>query len=226
MWVKGFIGLLIIGLLMGMMVIGCRSDHIGISVSFDALNGLQREDRVLFENNPAGTIEDFEYRPDGTYMTDLKIDKGFAAALTENSQFRMIDDPGRSGHKAVEIVLTQPGGKRLQDGASVKGVSTGGPLWRNELEAGLNFLKDQLDRLARDIQQIPESEAYRRIKESLAGLADEIGRSEEEARRKLKQKWLPKIEKDLEALKKRLQEFGREDEARPLENELDRIRKI
>jgi hypothetical protein len=220
MWVKGFIGLL-----MGMMVIGCRSDHIGISVSFDALNGLQREDRVLFENNPAGTIEDLEYRPDGTYMTDLKIDKGFAAALTEHSQFRMIDDPGRSGHKAVEIVLTQPGGKRLQDGASVKGVSDG-LLWRNELEAGLNFLKDQLDRLARDIQQIPESEAYRRIKDSLSALADEIGRSEEEARRKLKQEWLPKIEKDLEALKKRLQEFGREDEARPLENELDRIRKI
>jgi ABC-type transporter Mla subunit MlaD len=221
MWLKG-----VIGLLVGMVVFACRSDHVGITVSFDALNGLQRKDRVLFENNPAGTIETIEYRPDGTYATLLEIDKAFAAALTEYTQFRMIEDPGISGHKAVEIHVTHLGGTPLPDGALVKGISTSGPLLKKDLEAGLNFLKEQVDRLAREIQQIPESDAYRRIKESLSGLAEEIARSEEKTRQKLKQEWLPKIEKDLEALKKRLHELGREEEARPLENELDRIRKI
>ena len=219
----------LVGLFLVLSVAACRTDFVDIAVSFDSPDGLQREDRVLFEDNPAGKIEKIEYRSDGTYLVHLKIDREFSKALTEYAQFQIISDPGQPGHKAVEIDLIRTGGKRLPDGAVVKGTARRpllSPLLEKDLEAGLKFIREQIDRLAREIRQIPESEAYQQLKKTLSDLADEISRSEEKTRQKLKKEWLPQIEKDLEALKRRMREFGQEDEARPLETELDRIRNI
>lgn len=207
----------------------CRSGSLEINVRFDALSGLAKDDRVLFESNPAGAVETIHYDKDGTYAVRLRIDKGFSNAVTEYSNFGLVDDAGRPGHKAVAIYLERQGGKPLPDGALVTGLSPGQDLAKRlqkDLEAGFNFFKDQIEKFSKDLSQVPESDEYKHLKKNLSDLADEMIGAGEETRQKLKNEWLPKLEKEIEAFRKRLKDLGREDEAEPLQKELERIRKI
>jgi hypothetical protein len=207
----------------------CRSSTLEINVRFNTLSGLEKNDRVLFENNPAGRVEAIHYDKDGSYAVRLQIDKGFSNAATEYSRFGLVDDTGRPGHRAVAIYLERQGGKPLPDGASVTGLSPGQDLaerLQKELEAGFSFFKDQIDKFSHDLKQVPESEEFKRLKRSLSDLADEMVAAEKETRQKMKDEWLPKIEKEIETFRERLKDLGREDEAAPLQDEVERIRKI
>jgi hypothetical protein len=211
------------------LIMACRSSARHMTVNYARLSGLALEDVVLFQQNVAGSVAAIHYNSDGTYAVNLKIEKGFANALTEFSQFYLIDDPRREGHKAVEIRLLRQGGKPLADGATVTGVTSAEVLaerLKKDLEAGFGFILEQIEKFSQDIQKIPESDAYKALKRSMEDLAAEISRAEKEARDRVKGEWLPKIERKLEALRKQLQQLGREKELQPLEERVERIRRI
>jgi preprotein translocase subunit YajC len=219
---------ILFGLLM-VFFITCRSQALQVNVHFDSLYGLAPGDRVLFESNAAGRVDSIHYNKDGSYDVRLLIDTGFTDAATEYTRFTVVDDASHSGHKAVAMVLSRKDGQPLTDGALVKGDESGNLLsgrFHHGLDVWFATLKEQLEQFADDVKQVPESKAYKQLERSLSDLAEEIGRSEAQARRKLKEEWLPLIEKELEQLKRRLKEQGREDEAAPLQEELERIRRI
>ena len=212
-----------------LMLVACRSDTIHINVNFSHLSGLAKGDRVLFQGNPAGTVATIAYQPEGTYRVGLAVDNGYAHALTEHSRFYVSDDPTRKGSKAVIIHLARSGGEPLKDGASVTG---GGPPddifahWKRELEDGLNYLQEQVEKFSRDVQGIPESEAYRNLRRSLQEWAQEMEQATEKTRDKIEREWLPRIQKELEELREQLKPSGREETLEPLEREVQRIRNI
>lgn len=220
--------LVIIGLVL-LATQACRSNAMHVNVRYDALSGLASNDRVLFEHNVAGRVAAIHFDQQKGYTVRLEVEQGFSNALTEYSDFYVVDDPLHEGHKAVEIQLRQRDGKPLPDEASVTGVSQSQDLaeqLQQDLQTGFDFLKKQIDQFGRDIQKAPESEAYQRLKKSLNELGDEIRRAEKETRQKLKEQWLPQIERELDALKERLRRLGREKEARPLQDQVERIRNI
>jgi len=208
---------------------GCWQDTIHIGVNFNHLSGLAKDDRVLFEENPAGKVAAIEYLPEGTYRVALEVDEGYAHALTEHSRFYVAGDPGRQGHQAIVIDLVATGGRRLEDGATVNGET--GPHdvfahWKREMETGLQFLQEQIEKFSRDVQGIPESDAYKQLKRSLQDWAAEMERAGEGARDKIEREWLPRIQRELDALKEQFRSRGQEDRLEPFEKEVDRIRNI
>lgn len=211
------------------LLISCYSQTIKINIYFDHLSGLAPDDRVLFENNAAGTVDSIHYNKDGTYEVCLHIDKGFVHAATEHTRFKIVDDTTHSGHKAIAMVLLRQDGVPLSDDAIVRGdnpIETLGDHLNERIEEGFTFLKKQMERFAGDMKQVPNNDAYRNLKRSLSDLADAIGRNETQARKKLKEEWLPRLERELEELERQLREYGREKEAAPLKEEINRIRKI
>lgn len=207
----------------------CHSGPLQINIRFDELLGLNQGSRVLFENKTAGTVETIHSNPNGTYSVRVKIDPAYRDAVTEYTQFRIEEDPSKTGSKAIQMVVLQTGGKKLPDGASVTGVSREpdlGARMQKEMHEGFEYFKKQVDEFTRELKKVPESEEYQRLKKSLAELADEINRAGEQTGKKLKEQWLPRIERELEELKKKLREQGREDESKPLQEEMNRIHKI
>jgi ABC-type transporter Mla subunit MlaD len=219
----------VVSLFIVFMVIGCRSNGTHLNVTYAHLSGLAPEDRVIVEGNKAGRVEEITYLKDGTYVVALQIDKGFSQALTDASAFHVVDDPDRQGHKAIEIRVSHTGGSLLADGATIAGASDGDRLehlMKKTLMDGIDYLAGRIDKLKRDIETIPDSEAYQQLERALEELGAELRRSEKAARERLKREWLPKLEQELETFKKRLRDSGREDEAKPLEEEVERIRRI
>ena len=84
-----------------------------VNVNFDRLSGLEKDDRVLFENNTAGRVQSVHYNADGTYTVQVMIEEGFVSAATEYAQFQVIEDPDRHGRKGIEMRLSRKGGAPL-----------------------------------------------------------------------------------------------------------------
>lgn len=211
-------------------ILACSTGKgIVVNVSFDRLSGLEKDDRVLFENNTAGRVQSVNYNPDGTYTVQVAIDQGFVSAATEYSTFQVVEDPDRQGHKSIRVSLSRQGGALLADGATVTGTLTEDDLAekiRKELEAGFDYLKDKMEQIGRDVQSFPESQEYQDLKKSLKDFAAELERKEKDARERLKKEWLPKLQRELDALRERFREKGREEQMAPLDQEMERIRRI
>lgn len=211
------------------IIISCRSDVIHLNVTYHHLSDLAPEDRVILEGNQAGRVDEITYLKDGTYVVELQIDKGFAEALTDATAFYVVDDQVRQGHKAVEIHVLHAGGVPLADGATIAGATEADRLehlMRKTLMDGVDFLSKRIDKLKQDIERIPETEAYRQLERALKELAANLKHSEKEARERIKREWLPKLEQELDKLRQRLRNSGRENELEPLEDEVERIRRI
>lgn len=220
------IGLMII---IAVAATACRANGIHLNVTFTQRTGLMPEDRVILNGQSAGRVSDIKEAVQGATVVDLQVDNGFADSLTDASKFYIIDDPARSGHKAIEIHVGQPAGNPLADGAIVVGATPADHLeyaLQKKLAAGIDYLNKHLQALQDDIHKIPESKAYRRLEKDLKALAEELTRSEKAMRERIKREWLPKLERELDELKQHLRRFGREDDAQPLEEEVERIRRI
>lgn len=220
--------LLILGLI-GLGAQACQSGAHHIHASYERLYGVAVEDRVLFEQNVAGRVTEVQYTLEGTYTVTLEINKGFVNAITEYSQLHIIDDPNRDGRKAIEIRLNRPDGKVLANGTTVLGVNPSKTLAgqiQKDIAAGFDFIQSQIERFGRDVQKIPDSEGYKALRESLEALTDEMLQAEKEARKRAKQEWLPLLERHLEQLREKLRQLGRENELKPLDDKVERIRKI
>jgi paraquat-inducible protein B len=215
-------------LIIGMLG-ACWTRDVRINITFARLSGLVRQDRVLFEDNPIGEVLDIKYNPDGIYTVQVRIEKGFENAVTQYSHFRIVADPKLSDHKAVEVVLEQTGGTPLENGVTVSGESGETDFFKQlqeDLASGFDFFRKQIDKIDRDVREYPQSEEYRQLKKSLEDLGAEIERKEKQAREKIKREWLPKIQRELDGLREKLKQYGREEELEPLEREVDRIRRI
>ena len=91
-------------------------------------------------------------------------------------------------------------------------------------EKGFDDLKQKFDQFSKELSKVSESEAFKKLENELKDLAGEIEQSGKATRKELEQQWLPRFKQELEKLKKRLRKLGREDELKPLEIELERIK--
>ena len=91
-------------------------------------------------------------------------------------------------------------------------------------EKGFGNLKQKFEQFSQELRKVSESEAFKKLETELKDLAGEMEQSGKAARKEIEQQWLPRFKQELEKLKERLRKLGREDELKPLEIELERIK--
>lgn len=219
----------LIALIISLMAItGCERE-LNLRIRYDQIDGLKQEDIVIFEGNQIGAVKAVTYTQDGDYIVAVSIKKEFVNAATEYSKFFISTDPQDSGKKAVEMVQTQQGGTLLQENALIEG-STRGSAFLNTLRdkfgQGIEGFKKEFDKFLEGLKTVPETEDFKKFENELNNLADEMRESGEAVRERLQKEVLPKLREELEMLRKRLREFGREDEVKPLEKKMDEMKKI
>ena len=214
-------------LLLPVISIGCKADDLNLNIRYDQVHGLKKGDQVIFKQHPIGTVTGVSYRDNGDYLASIAIEKDSNAVATEHSRFFIADDPLRQGHKAVEVSQIRPGGLLLKNRATVEG-STRALVFFDQMksgfEKGLDELKQKFEQFSQELSNVPESEAFKKLENELKDLAGEIEQSGKAARKEIERKWLPRYKQELEKLKDRLRKLGREDELKPLEIELERIK--
>lgn len=208
------------------LLFGCEETGLNLKIRFDDIQGLQADNRVLFESNHVGQVTRVFYAKEGFYSVDLIIKEDFANAATEYSQFYIVDDPRVADSKAIEIMLLRKGGTPLADGAVVEGSTRSAAVYQKMLQ---NFDKQagkigrQLQNFFEDLKKLPESDEVKQLQQDLEELGREMEAAGKATRDKIQNEVVPMMKEELERLKKRLENFGREKEVEPLEEQLEKL---
>lgn len=199
--------------------VGCIP--LDFTVMFKDVGGLKAGDPVLVDQTPVGRVTAVSPPGNGTCAVSVAIDKEFKAFMTEHAIFRLTPSLENPGQTVIRVTQSAPGGTLLEKGAIVQGAEEPSPTgisgMLKKLETGFGQFMDEM-------AKIPESEEYKRLESALDELANEMKTSGKEARETLKNEILPKLRKELEALKKRLDDRGQALE--PLEEKLDTLKEI
>jgi paraquat-inducible protein B len=209
-----------------LMMLGCHVKDLNLKVRYNQIYGLDEASRVLFEDNQIGEVARVFYGKDGHYTVDLIIKANFTNTVTEHSRFLIIDDPQQAGKKAIDVIQVRKGGEPLEDGTLVEGATRSSVLFGEMLqqfEAELDKLRQYFREFLEDLQSLPESAQVQELKKELKALAEEMQRAGNETREKIQKEILPLIRKELERLKKKLKKDGRDQEVKPLEEQLDKL---
>ena len=198
---------------------GCLKSGLNVDVRFDQARGIKAKDRVIFEGNPIGVVEKMTYTEAGDYLVSIHIDSNFTNAATDYAKFYIIEDPGRDQAKAIEVQLTAKGGTVLADGSKVDGSVKPSPAadLLNKLSIGMGIgmkaLGDQMgdwrekfDAFTKDLESIPDSEAYKQLEKEFDRLVTEMKNSSAEVQKKIETDILPRLKEEMDKIQKRLEE--------------------
>jgi paraquat-inducible protein B len=208
------------------LIFACEETGLNLKIRFDDTQGLQADNRVIFESNHVGQVTRVFYAKEGHYLVDLIIKEDFANAATENSLFYIVNDPQAAGRKAIEIMQLRKGGTPLADGSMVEGSTRSAAGYQKMLE---DFDKQagkigrQLQQFFEDLKKLPESDEVKQLQRDLEELGREMEKAGKATRDKIQNEVVPLIKEELERLKKRLENFGREREVEPLEKQLEKL---
>jgi hypothetical protein len=216
----------IIFILTVFFLLACEETGLNLKIRFDQIQGLQSDNRVIFESNHVGRVTRVFYAKEGHYLVDLIIEEDFANAATEDSRFYIIVDPQAAEKKAVEILQIRKGGTPLADGSMVEGATRPAAVDQKMLE---NFdkqtgkLGEKLQQFFENLKKLPESDEVKQLQKDLEELGREMEKAGKAVRDKMQTEVMPLIKEELERLKKRLENFGREKEVEPLEEQLEKL---
>lgn len=215
--------------MLSILCLACREQGLSFKLLYDQIDGLKEKDRVIFEGNEIGGVTSVIYTSEGRYSVDVLIKHEFSNAVTERSKFVIISDPENRDRKAVEVVCTEKGGRPLQDGATIEGSSSSsavfGQIW-GEFQNNFEDLKEQFEKFSRDLKNAPIEEELERLSKELERLSEEMKQAGDEGLEKFQKEILPRLNRELERLREWLRKLGREEDVKPLEVQMEELRKI
>ncbi len=99
----------------------CNQNGLSLKIRFARVEGLKPGNRVLFEQNPIGSVTEVIYSEEGIFLVSVHIEEHFTNTATEHARFFIVSDPAEQNRKAVRLVHLREGGSLLPDNTTVKG---------------------------------------------------------------------------------------------------------
>lgn len=214
----------LLSLALSLFCYGCAGGALHLKMQLEKTYGLSAGDPVVFENDIVGAVASVESRDPNGFIANLEIVKEKRELATTDARFRIADHLSVAQRKQVEIIHAGAAGTPLEDGATVQGTLASAPLFPfNELfggmAEGLRNLREQTERFRRELENVPDSDEARQLREEWRRLLEEIQKAQSQAAESLREEILPKLEEEMENLRKKLEEMNPKDPKRgpPLE---------
>lgn len=93
----------------------------------------------------------------------------------------------------------------------------------SELERGIEDIARQLKKFGKKIESVPDSKEVKELEESIKQFGLEFSRAQEEIRDQIQREILPRLQQELDELRRRLQKEGREQEIEEMEKQVQEM---
>lgn len=213
-------------LIWALFLSACASSTLDFKVRYQDASGLRKNDRVLFEGRHIGDVKDVKYTKEGDFLVDISIRREFANEATEYSRFYISSDPKRVERQAVHMVRIDDGGAPIQEDSIVAGTTKYAVLYGQfnaKLRDNLKKFKLQLNDFVESLMRLPESEQIKRLEQELDSLLAEMQYFSESEKNKLKNEILPRINQQIEELRRRLKEQGRKKDLKNVDRKMEQL---
>jgi hypothetical protein len=210
------------------LVFACLA-NLRLTVLYDQTDELKAGDRVIWQEQTIGEVQNVEADATGRDAAKLQIKGDFREKVTDESRFLIQADPQNYWQKHIEMVNLAEGGEPLPNGAEVEG-STYLSLQLEKGSRGLaawsQLLQQELERWQKELNQLPEEEWYKELERQMDYWLSEMGQAGVETRRYFREEVLPRLEEAVRELEKRLKELGKKNEAEILNIKLEELKQL
>ena len=210
------------------LVFACLA-NLRLTVLYDQTDELKAGDRVIWQEQTIGEVQNVEADATGRGAAQLQIKGDFREKVTDESRFLIQADPQNYWQKHIEMVNLAEGGNPLPNGAEVEG-STYLSLQLEKGSRGLaawsQLLQQELERWQKELNQLPEEEWYKELERQMDYWLSEMGQAGVETRRYFREEVLPRLEEAVRELEKRLKELGKKNEAEILNIKLEELKQL
>ncbi|SLM29724.1 conserved hypothetical protein [Desulfamplus magnetovallimortis] len=193
---------------------------------FPAIDGLKKGDFLIFEKNSIGKVTEVIYTEQGEYLVSIDVEKNFDAALTEFSRFEIVNSPLNDSSMAIVMTLEEKGGTPLERGVAVKAEKPASMVSLDRVTPLFKKIENSFDNFVNNLKGIPESESFRAVEDKIDELRQEMKNSGKEIQDNIRNNIIPKLEKQIEELKKKFKEKGEPEKVEPLEKKLKELQDV
>ncbi len=214
-------------IIMGLFVLiaACGPHALEFNIRFQAVDGLKAGAPVVHAGQPIGAVKQVTYTNKGDFLVAVSIEEAFKHVATHDSFF-FIAGSTADNPKRIAVLPGQADAAPIEADQTIDGVTH----WAAKLRQMQARLEDQFGRLADEFESvwselagISESDQIKRLERKLDEMIARLGTLSDAVKQKLKTDILPKLERQVEELRKKLESMGRGKEIAPLEKKIQRI---
>jgi hypothetical protein len=209
-----------------LVLFGCGGTTHNFKVWFNDINELNKNDKVFFDETPIGVVTDVEYTDAGNYLVSIAVENKFSSLPKDSSTFYIDSNPVAEDEKAVRIIQIKDGGNIIKKNAIVEGQSKYSAIYgqiANNFRKNTHAMESEINEFIKSLQDFSESERIKQIERQLDKILAEIENLSAEMKHKLETDILPRIKEQIEELRRRLKQIGREEKLIYVDQKIETI---
>ena len=217
---------LIFSVIVALVLCGCVGSTHNFIIRFNDIEGLRKNDPVFFEQTPIGVVTHVEYTDTGDYLVKVAVQDQYSALAKDSSTFYIDSNPETESEKAVRIIQIKDGGNVIEKNAILEGQSKYSAIYgqiANNFRKNIHAMESELNEFIKNLQDFSESEQIKQIERQLDKILAEIENLSAEMKHKLATDILPRIKEQIEELRRRLMQIGKEEKLKYVDQKIETI---
>jgi hypothetical protein len=209
-----------------LVIVGCVGPTHNFKIRFNDIQGLRKNDRVFFDKTAIGEVKCIEYSDTGNYLVSVAVEDQFSFLTKDSSTFYIDSNPEIEEQKAIRITQVKDDGNIIEKNTIVEGQSKYVAIYgqiANKFHKNFYVLESEVNEFIKGLQNLSDSEQIKRIERQLDRILVEIENLSVEMKHKLETEILPRIKAQIEWLRRRLEEIGKEEKLEYVDKKIKTI---
>ena len=207
----------------------CGQNNLIFKIEYDDVDGLTKGAPLVHEESIIGAVEDIQYTDEGKFMVGVNLNEQ-SRTLATNSALFYISDGEILENKVLELVDSgEEESSPILEGQTVKGSSKVSGMTQklqNQFGDALQLFSDNVKGSWVDWKEQTLDQQMVYLEQELDRILLELENFSASTRKQLETTVIPELNKQIEALRETLEEFGREHELDGIEKKMSDINEL
>jgi paraquat-inducible protein B len=217
---------LIFSAITALILTGCIETTHKFMIRFNDIEGLRKNDQVFFDKTPIGVVTDVEYTDSGNYLVKVAVEDQYSSLPKDSSMFYIDSNPENESQKAVRIIQIGEDGNTIEKNAIVEGQTKYAAIYgqiANKFRKNVRVMESEINEFFKGFQNLTEDEQIIQLERQLDKILAEIENLGAQMKHKLETEILPRIREQIEELRRRLEEIGKEEKLKYVDQKIETI---
>jgi response regulator RpfG family c-di-GMP phosphodiesterase len=156
----------------------------------------------------------------------VSVEDQYSSLPKDSSTFYIDSHPEAEGQKAIRIIQIQDDGNIIGKNAIVEGQTRYDAIYgriASKFRKNFRVIESEINEFLKGLQNLTEDEQIKQIERQLDKILAEIENLSVQMRHKLEAEILPRIREQIEALRRRLGEIGKEKKLKYVDQKIETI---
>jgi hypothetical protein len=209
-----------------LVLIGCFGTSHNFMIRFNDIEGLRKNDQVFFDQSPIGIVTDVGYTDSGNYLVKVAVENQYSYFPKDSSTFYIDSNPENENQKAIRIIQIEDCGNLIEKNAIVEGQTKYTAIYgqiANKFRKNVRIMESEINEFLKGLQNLTDDEQIKQLERQLEKILSKIEYLSVQMKHRLETEILPRIREQIEELRHRLEEIGKEEKLGSVDQKIETI---